>query len=70
MRWRASGSLFITLLCHTYTKGSWREGLSPIWQTGRVVLDAHLHIVIDQLLVSRVTGRRAELGQGMCLCHP
>lgn len=70
MRWKASGSLFIMLVCHRYTKGSWREGLPPVWQTGVVVLDAHLHIVIDQLLVSRVTGRTAELGQGWCVCHP
>ena len=49
----ASGSLFIMLVCHRYTKGSWREGLPPVWPPGGVVVDAHLHIDIDHPLVSR-----------------
>lgn len=52
MRWSTSRRPYIKLVCHwCSTKGAWREGPLLGWRKeGRLVLDAHLHIVIDQPL--------------------
>lgn len=66
---------FIKLLCHMYTKGSWREGLMML-ADGWVVLDVHLHIVMDQLLEKEVCDKQNtrvlhfSVRSGACLCHP
>lgn len=76
MRWSMSRSPYIKLVCHQCTKGAWREGPLSGWRReGRLVLDAHLHIVIDQLLerewegMTSATPGLSIVRLGECLCH-